>query len=202
MEKDLKELFYEHAFRRLRYLALNNLQYITGVTSFNHVPSTIEALRIDFCKNVTVDSIIQLIKRVGPKLKLLSLKDGTITEELLKAILEHCTNLIFVDISYSKAEKDYIKKDFQNHVQSIIELNKDLKIFNVYGILDLRNIQKTEQLYPQVKLYNDENMRQHNFYITSGYNDYSEWHRFLKILNIRMNYRYDLSYYLQKNFHK
>lgn len=194
MEKDLKELFYHHAFSRLRYLALNNLQYITGETSFKHIPSTIEALRLDFCKNITVDSIIQVIKRVGARLKLLSLKDGTISEELLKTILKYCTNLIFVDISYSKAEKDYVRKDFQNHVQDIIELNKDLRIFNVYGILDLKNIQKTEQLYPQVKLYNNENMRQHNFYITSGYNDYSEWHRYLKQdLNISMEYQYELS---------
>ncbi|KAL6625068.1 hypothetical protein U3516DRAFT_892710 [Neocallimastix sp. 'constans'] len=179
MEKDLLNIFLYHSFPHLRYLVFNNLQYITGETSFQYLPTNIEALRIDYCKNVTVDAIISIIRRIGPKLKLLSLKDGTITVDILNTILKYCRKLIYVDISYSKAEKDYIKKIFRSQVQYVIKINKNLRIFNVYGILDLKNIHKTEQLYPQVKLHNNENLRIRNQTMGASYNDNALWYNYL-----------------------
>ncbi|ORX58653.1 hypothetical protein BCR36DRAFT_580247 [Piromyces finnis] len=190
MEKDLLNLFSAHCFPHLKYLAFNNLQYITGENTFQVLPLNIEALRIDYCKNVTVDSIITLIRRIGYKLKLLSLKDSTITIELLNTIISCCKQLIYVDISYNKVEKDYVKKVFRMQVQNIIKLNKNLRVFNVYGILDLKNIQKTEQLYPQIKLYNNENLRSNNT-TDSEYNS-KIWYKYLENdLDISFKYRFD-----------
>ncbi|OUM64509.1 hypothetical protein PIROE2DRAFT_8667 [Piromyces sp. E2] len=192
MEKDLFNLFSTHSFPHLRYLVFNNLQYITGETSFNYIPSNIEALRIDYCNNVTVDSIIALIQRIGPKLKLLSLKDSTITVELLHTIIKRCKRLIYVDISYNKAEKDYVKKVFRTQIQNVIKLNKNLRMFNVYGILDLKNIQKTEQLYPQVKLYNNENLKLNNDSIGVANNTKIMYNYLENDLNIKFKYSFEL----------